>query len=138
MLSRIQDFKTDFRWNQCTALLSKVRNENSGFRTYQRKLERIYRLYKRGLVTYSTFNLTTSKTNKANYITLDSLQSSHPISVPVNHPDEINEIFDSISYGKGASVIRMMANFLGLETFNGGITNYLNMHKYGNAKQVSS
>jgi aminopeptidase N len=55
----------------------------------------------------------------------------------VNHPDEITEIFDSISYGKGASVIRMMANFLGLEAFNGGITNYLNLHKYGNAKQVS-
>lgn len=71
------------------------------------------------------------------YFTTDSLQSSHPISVPVNHPDEINEIFDSISYGKGASVIRMMANFLGLETFNGGITNYLNLHKYGNAKQVN-
>jgi len=37
----------------------------------------------------------------------DSLHSSHPISVPVNHPDAINEIFDSISYGKGASVIRV-------------------------------
>jgi hypothetical protein len=58
--------------------------------------------------------------------------------VPVNHPDEINEIFDSISYGKGASVIRMIANFLGLETFNGGITNYLNKHEYANAKQVSA
>ena len=32
---------------------------------------------------------------------LDALESSHPISVTVNHPDEINEIFDRISYGKG-------------------------------------
>ncbi len=32
---------------------------------------------------------------------------------------------------------RMMANFLGLEAFNAGITNYLNLHKFGNAKQVS-
>lgn len=30
----------------------------------------------------------------------DSLATSHPIYVPVQHPDEINEIFDSISYGK--------------------------------------
>ena len=30
----------------------------------------------------------------------DSLASSHPLYVPVQHPDEINEIFDSISYGK--------------------------------------
>ena len=31
---------------------------------------------------------------------LDGLESSHPIKVPVSHPDEINEIFDSISYNK--------------------------------------
>ena len=31
---------------------------------------------------------------------IDSLSSSHPIYVPVSHPDEINQIFDSISYGK--------------------------------------
>ena len=30
----------------------------------------------------------------------DSLATSHPIYVPVQHPDEVNEIFDSISYGK--------------------------------------
>lgn len=34
-------------------------------------------------------------------MSLDSLESSHPISVVVHHPDEINEIFDRISYGKG-------------------------------------
>lgn len=32
---------------------------------------------------------------------IDCLESSHPISIPVNHPDEINEIFDRISYSKG-------------------------------------
>ncbi|GBO03253.1 Aminopeptidase Ey, partial [Araneus ventricosus] len=31
---------------------------------------------------------------------LDCLRTSHPISLPVRHPDEINEIFDRISYGK--------------------------------------
>lgn len=30
----------------------------------------------------------------------DSLGTSHPVRVPVNSPDEINEIFDSISYSK--------------------------------------
>ena len=30
----------------------------------------------------------------------DSLSSSHPISVDVNDPAEINEIFDQISYAK--------------------------------------
>lgn len=32
---------------------------------------------------------------------VDALESSHPISVTVNDPNEINELFDRISYGKG-------------------------------------
>ena len=32
---------------------------------------------------------------------LDALQSSHPVSIEVGNPDEINEIFDRISYAKG-------------------------------------
>lgn len=61
-----------------------------------------------------------------NVFGLDALESSHPISVEVGHPDEINEIFDRISYAKGASVIRMMDHFLTTETFKRGLTNYLN------------
>ena len=30
----------------------------------------------------------------------DGLVTSHPVYVPVAHPDQINEIFDRISYGK--------------------------------------
>lgn len=33
-------------------------------------------------------------------MSLDSLSTSHPIFVPVTSPDEINEIFDEISYHK--------------------------------------
>ena len=29
---------------------------------------------------------------------LDALHNSHPIEVPVNHPSEVEEIFDAISY----------------------------------------
>lgn len=32
---------------------------------------------------------------------LDALSTSHPISIKVNNPDEINDIFDRISYSKG-------------------------------------
>jgi aminopeptidase N len=32
---------------------------------------------------------------------LDALESSHPISVPVEHTDQIREIFDRVSYCKG-------------------------------------
>lgn len=57
---------------------------------------------------------------------LDALETSHPVSIPVGHPDEITEIFDLISYYKGASIIRMMDAFLTTESFRKGLTNYLN------------
>ena len=46
---------------------------------------------------------------------LDALDNSHAIEIPVGHPDEIDEIFDAISYSKGASVIRMLHNWIGDE-----------------------
>ncbi len=54
----------------------------------------------------------------------------------VGHPDEINELFDTISYEKGCSLIRMMNVFLTEEVFNTGINDYLNTYAYGNAFQV--
>lgn len=66
---------------------------------------------------------------------LDALKSSHPVSVTVNHPDEIRSIFDTISYRKGSSIIRMMHLFLGDEVFREGVTKYLNKFKYRNALQ---
>merc|ERR1719266_2949051 len=66
---------------------------------------------------------------------IDALENSHPVSIPVGHPDEINEIFDRISYSKGASIIRMMDNFLSTETFRKGLSNYLNAFKYSAAEQ---
>lgn len=66
---------------------------------------------------------------------LDSLQSSHPVSVPVGHPDEIAQIFDTISYTKGSFLLHMMNMFLGEETFKQGIRNYIDKHKFSNAEQ---
>jgi len=66
---------------------------------------------------------------------IDALESSHPISIPVKHPDEISEIFDRISYGKGASIIRMMDKFLTTETFRQGLTNYLTDLQFDAAEQ---
>ena len=39
------------------------------------------------------------------------------LQVDVNHVDEIDEIFDAISYRKGAAVIRMLQSYLGAEIF---------------------
>lgn len=66
-------------------------------------------------------------------MSLDSLTSSHPIEVEINKASQIDEIFDAISYSKGACVIGMLVGFLGLETFREGIRKYLHKHKYANA-----
>lgn len=65
----------------------------------------------------------------------DSLSSTVPVRVPVTQPDEINQIFDpAISYGKGASVLRMIDAYLGEETFRRGVTDYLTRHRWQNAR----
>ncbi|XP_076040625.1 aminopeptidase N-like isoform X3 [Oratosquilla oratoria] len=66
---------------------------------------------------------------------LDCLESSHPISIPVKNPDQINEIFDRISYSKGASIIRMMNHFLTEPSFRKGLARYLTVMKYDSAEQ---
>ena len=64
---------------------------------------------------------------------LDASAESHPIIQEVNDPDQITEIFDSITYKKGCSVIRMLENFMGAEEFRKGIHNFLESHKFSGA-----
>ena len=61
----------------------------------------------------------------------DSLDSSHPIQVPVSSPADVEQIFDAISYNKGASLIRQLESFLGKEVFRQGLSAYLKKHAYG-------
>ncbi|SVC22565.1 uncharacterized protein METZ01_LOCUS275419, partial [marine metagenome] len=71
-------------------------------------------------------------TNRA--LSLDGLKNSHPIEQEVKNPAEVSQLFDAISYSKGASVIRMLENFLGEETFRKGLNRYLSGHMYDNAR----
>ncbi|OJJ62910.1 hypothetical protein ASPSYDRAFT_86560 [Aspergillus sydowii CBS 593.65] len=72
--------------------------------------------------------------NLQSALSLDSLRSSHPIEVPVKRADEINQIFDAISYSKGSSVLRMISKYLGEDTFLQGVRNYIKKHAYGNTQ----
>ncbi len=67
---------------------------------------------------------------------LDALKSTHPIEIDVHHPSEIDEIFDTVSYHKGASVIRMLADYLGEGDFRVGLRYYLKKHSYKNTSTV--
>ncbi len=66
----------------------------------------------------------------------DSLEHTHPIEVPVKHPDEIRTIFDIISYQKGASMIHMLHDYLGADNFRDGLRHYLKKHAYKNTDTV--
>lgn len=67
---------------------------------------------------------------------LDALEHTHPVEVPVHHPDEIRTIFDSISYAKGSSVILMLHDWLGPTVFRDGLRKYLKRHAYQNTDTV--
>ncbi len=44
---------------------------------------------------------------------LDALRSSHPVIVPIKHAEEVDQVFDAISYCKGSTVVRMVEAILG-------------------------
>lgn len=64
----------------------------------------------------------------------DSLTVTHPVRVTVDRPEEISQIFDEISYGKGASILSMLDSYLGAGRFRAGVTRYLEMFRFRNAR----
>lgn len=67
---------------------------------------------------------------------LDALKSSHPIQVPIRHAEEVEEVFDGISYCKGASVVRMIRAVLGMDAFQRGLSNYMKKYAYSNTETI--
>lgn len=66
-------------------------------------------------------------------MTLDGTLASHPIVQTAESPDQITELFDSITYSKGSSVIRMLEDFVGPQAFRKAVENYLKTYRYKNA-----
>ncbi|NXP72549.1 AMPN Aminopeptidase, partial [Ramphastos sulfuratus] len=65
----------------------------------------------------------------------DALTTSHPLSFSedeINTPAQISEVFDSIAYSKGASVLRMLSDFLTEDIFKDGLQSYLHTFEYSN------
>ncbi|KAL5969481.1 Puromycin-sensitive aminopeptidase [Taenia solium] len=65
---------------------------------------------------------------------LDELKSSHPIEVEVNSAQEVEEIYDAVSYQKGSCVIRMLHAYMGPCLFQAGLKAYFKKFKYSNAR----
>jgi aminopeptidase 2 len=64
---------------------------------------------------------------------LDSTRGSHPVYNPNASPDRMHELFDNITYMKGASLLRMLSRFLGTDVFIDGTRGYLKQHTFANA-----
>ncbi|XP_066990177.1 glutamyl aminopeptidase-like [Macrobrachium rosenbergii] len=64
---------------------------------------------------------------------IDASLSSHPIVQTVGNNDQINAMFDAISYQKGSSVLRMLEDFMGEASFQKGINAFLKKFAYDNA-----
>jgi puromycin-sensitive aminopeptidase len=72
--------------------------------------------------------------SRAAAMQVDGLKSTRPIEFPVERPEEAAGMFDILTYEKGASVLRMLEQYLGAEAFRDGIRLYLRRHAYANAE----
>jgi aminopeptidase N len=63
----------------------------------------------------------------------DARRTTHSIQARVDDDFRATEVFDSISYAKGASVLRMVEAYLGDEVFRAGVQGYVRAHRFSNA-----
>jgi puromycin-sensitive aminopeptidase len=76
---------------------------------------------------------TTFGVSRAAALSLDGLHSTRPIEFPVTSPRDADAMFDVLTYEKGASVLRMLEQYLGAVVFREGVRGYLMAHRFANA-----
>ena len=70
--------------------------------------------------------------SRASALATDALGTTRPVEYPVHSPAEAEDMFDVITYEKGAALVRMLEQYLGPETFQAGVRQYLRRHAYAN------
>ncbi|WP_406814780.1 aminopeptidase N [Mycobacterium sp. M23085] len=63
----------------------------------------------------------------------DQLPSTHPIAADIPDLAAVEVNFDGITYAKGASVLKQLVAYVGLEHFLAGLRDYFRAHAFGNA-----
>ncbi|KXP00551.1 aminopeptidase N [Tsukamurella pseudospumae] len=63
----------------------------------------------------------------------DQLPSTHPVAADIPDLQAVEVNFDGITYAKGASVLKQLVAYVGLEPFLAGLRAYFAEHKFGNA-----
>ncbi|MFF3844495.1 aminopeptidase N [Streptomyces sp. NPDC002328] len=64
----------------------------------------------------------------------DQLPSTHPIMAEINDLDDVLVNFDGITYAKGASVLKQLVAYVGMDEFFKGVQAYFKRHAYGNTR----
>jgi puromycin-sensitive aminopeptidase len=68
--------------------------------------------------------------SRAAAMAIDALKSTRSIEYTVLSPEDCRSMFDVLTYEKGASVLRMLEQYLGPDQFRKGISLYLKKHEY--------
>ncbi len=63
---------------------------------------------------------------------IDGLHTTRSVEYKVISPADTQGMFGRLTYEKGASILRMLEQYLGAETFRDGIRHYLRKHSYAN------
>ncbi len=63
----------------------------------------------------------------------DQLPSTHPVAADIPDLAAVEVNFDGITYAKGASVLKQLVAYVGLEEFLAGLRDYFRDHAFGNA-----
>ena len=85
-------------------------------------------------VMHPEWNIGQSVANEMNgTLDYDSRPTTRAIRAKADTPDEINQMFDSIAYGKASDVLLSVENYVGAEAFRKGVHAYLAAHLYANA-----
>ena len=63
----------------------------------------------------------------------DQLPSTHPVAADIPDLAAVEVNFDGITYAKGASVLKQLVAYVGLEHFLAGLRDYFRAHAFGNA-----
>ncbi|MEV0599837.1 aminopeptidase N [Streptomyces sp. NPDC050315] len=64
----------------------------------------------------------------------DQLPSTHPIMAEIRDLDDVLVNFDGITYAKGASVLKQLVAYVGMDEFFRGVQQYFKAHAYGNTR----
>ncbi|GAA1901348.1 aminopeptidase N [Williamsia serinedens] len=82
---------------------------------------------------YTTAWTTFATVDKSWAYRQDQLPSTHPVAADIPDIAAVEVNFDGITYAKGASVLKQLVAYVGLEDFLAGLRDYFTAHRFGNA-----